>query len=88
MHSTNCPMISGFSGFPKFIQSVIAIGSAPDATILRQVSTTACFPPSYGLCLQYVGEQSVLIAIPLLVPCTLTTAASEPGRTTVSAITM
>ena len=68
MHSTNCPIISGFSGLPKFIQSVIAIGRAPDATRFLQVSTTACLPPSYGLCLQYTGEQSVLIARPLLVP--------------------
>ena len=35
----------------KFILTIYekrvkAEGSAPDATILRQVSTTACFPPS------------------------------------------
>ena len=46
MHSTNWPMISGFSGLPKFIQSVMAIGRAPDAIKFLQVSTTACLPPS------------------------------------------
>jgi len=42
MHSTNCPMISGFSGFPKFIQSVIAIGSGT-AFIIAQLLDVQIF---------------------------------------------
>jgi hypothetical protein len=40
------PMVSGFSGLPKFRLSVMAIGSEPAAVRLRQASATACLPPS------------------------------------------
>ena len=46
--STNSPMISGRSGLPKFMQSVMASGSAPTAVRLRQHSATACLAPSRG----------------------------------------
>jgi len=48
MAFTSCPMISGFSGLPKFRLSVIASGLPPTAVMLRQASATACLPPSYG----------------------------------------
>ena len=41
-------MISGFSGLPKFMQSVIASGVAPVAVMLRHASATACAPPASG----------------------------------------
>ena len=44
----NSPMISGFSGLPKFMLSVSASGSAPTAVRLRQLSATACMPPRTG----------------------------------------
>src|SRR3954469_15736937 len=66
----------------------MASGLAPTAVMLRQASATACLAPSYGSALQYRGVTSVVIASPLLVPCTRTTAASPPGRCTVSAPTM
>jgi hypothetical protein len=48
MTAANCPMISGFSGLPKFMLSVSASGRAPVAIRLRQASATACLPPSSG----------------------------------------
>ena len=48
MQPTNWPIISGFSGLPKFILFVIASGRAPVAVILRQASATACAPPISG----------------------------------------
>src|SRR3972149_6961072 len=39
---------SGFSGFPKFRQFVIAWGRAPTATRFRHTSSTAVAPPRYG----------------------------------------
>ena len=45
---TSCPIISGFSGLPKFKLSVEAIGFAPTAQRLRNASATACLPPSNG----------------------------------------
>ncbi len=44
----NWPMISGRSGLPKFMLSVIASGRAPTAVRLRQASATACAAPWYG----------------------------------------
>ena len=41
MAAANWPMISGFSGLPKFMLSVIASGRAPTAVRLRQASATA-----------------------------------------------
>jgi hypothetical protein len=46
--AANWPMISGFSGLPKFMLSVMASGVAPVAVMLRQASATACLPPSSG----------------------------------------
>ena len=51
MAPTSWPMISGFSGLPKFRLSVAASGVAPQATRLRQASATACLPPSNGFAL-------------------------------------
>ena len=48
MLAANWPMISGFSGLPKFMLSVIASGRAPTADRLRQASATACIPPVSG----------------------------------------
>ena len=48
MQPTNSPMTCGFSGLPKFRQSVIASGRAPTAQRLRQASATACMPPRTG----------------------------------------
>ena len=45
---TNWPMISGRSGLPKFMLSVMASGSAPTAVRLRQVSATAWIVPISG----------------------------------------
>lgn len=45
---TNCHIISGFSGFPKFKQSVIARGLAPLIATFLHASTTACIPPRKG----------------------------------------
>ena len=42
------PITSGRSGLAKFKLSVMAIGSAPTAVRLRQVSTTACLVPMTG----------------------------------------
>ena len=39
-------MISGFSGLPKFRQSVRPIGSAPEQATLRADSQTAIIPPT------------------------------------------
>ena len=46
--AANWPMISGFSGLPKFMLSVIASGRAPTAVRLRHASATACAPPASG----------------------------------------
>ena len=43
--STNCHMISGRSGLPKFKQSVNPIGSAPEHTRFRAASATAHLAP-------------------------------------------
>ena len=41
-------MTSGFSGQPKFRQSVTAIGTAPVTATLRYASARASCAPSYG----------------------------------------
>jgi hypothetical protein len=46
--AANWPMISGFSGLPKFMLSVTASGRAPTAERFRQASATAWRPPSSG----------------------------------------
>ena len=48
MQAANWPMISGRSGLPKFMLSVIASGRAPVAVMLRQASATAWAPPVSG----------------------------------------
>src|SRR3990170_2732309 len=83
-----CHMTSGLSGFPKFRQSVRAIGRAPLAARLRAASATAILAPALGSRKQYRELQSTVRARPLSVPFILTTAASEPGQTTVSVLTM
>src|SRR5688500_8094959 len=62
MQPANCAMISGFSGLPKLRLLVTARGVAPVAQILRQLSATACLPPSAGSARQYLGLQSDVIA--------------------------
>ena len=44
----NCHITSGFSGLPKFRQSLIASGRAPVTQTLRAASATACWVPTYG----------------------------------------
>ena len=46
--SLNWKNTSGFSGFPKFRQSVMPSGSAPVHATLRAASATVALPPSYG----------------------------------------
>ena len=46
--STNCAMISGRSGLPKFKLLVAATGSAPTVDRLRQHSATSNLAPSRG----------------------------------------
>ena len=77
--STNCHMISEFSGLPKFKQLVIAKGSPPDAIIFLQDSATAIDVPIFGSKLQYDELQLVVKQTPFLVPLILITAESEPG---------
>ena len=48
MAAANWPMISGFSGLPKFMLSVSASGRAPTAVRLRQASATAWQAPTSG----------------------------------------
>jgi len=59
---------SGFSGVPKFRQSVTATGSAPVQTTLRAASATAIAPPAYGSRKQKRPLQSVASAMPRWVP--------------------
>ena len=67
-HSTNSPIFFSFSGFPKFKQLVIAIGSAPTEIRFLQLSHTTCFPPVRGWAKQYVAEESTLAATAFSVP--------------------
>ena len=79
---SNCHMMSGRSGFPKFRQSVTPIGCARRSTLtFRAASATASMPPTYGFKRQYRLLPSVVTAKALFVPLMRTTAASEPGRT-------
>ena len=88
MQAANWPMISGFSGLPKFRQSVIASGVAPTAVRLRQASATACRPPSTG-----IGEAVARRAVrgngdALRRAEDAQHGGVAPGRCTVEAITM
>src|SRR5215813_13310354 len=76
-------MTSGFSGLPKLRQLVTPIGCAPEAARLRAASATALTVPTYGSRRQRRLLQSSVIATAFCVPSSRTTAASEPGRTTV-----
>src|SRR4028118_1462557 len=49
MQPATWPMISGRSGLPKFMLSVIASGRAPTAGRLRHVSAAAWAPPVSGV---------------------------------------
>src|SRR5215813_8563161 len=81
-------MTSGFSGLPKFRQSVIARGRAPVHAIERAASATARAAPRYGSSAQKNGLTSLFKASALLVPFTRTRAASPPGLSTVLVPTM
>ncbi len=48
-HSLNCHITSGFCGFPKFKQSVMAFGTAPVMATFRPLSITAAAAPNCGL---------------------------------------
>ncbi len=48
----NCQNTSGFSGFPKFRQSVIPSGTAPQAIMFLAASATAWAAPCHGSRLQ------------------------------------
>src|SRR5262245_34056964 len=80
--ASNWAMTSGFSGLPKFRQSVIASGRAPTAATERAASATAIAPPRYGSAAQKNGLTSLFIATPFFVTLTRVTAASPAGRTT------
>ncbi len=86
--ASNWAMTSGFSGLPKFRQSVIASGRAPTQATERAASATAIAPPRYGSIAQKKGLTSLFIAMPFFVPLTRMTAASPPGRWTVFDWTM
>ena len=79
--------VEPFSGFGKFRQFVIAAGRAPTHATFRAASNTAAAPPARGSSRQWRSAQSVLSATARVVPGIRTTAASPPGRTTVSAPT-
>ena len=87
-HSTNSPIFFSFSGFPKFKQFVIAIGSAPTEIKFLQLSHTICFPPDKGWAKQYKADESTDAATALDVPWILTTPESPPGFWIVSPITV
>ena len=53
---------SGFSGFPKFRQFVIAWGRPPTDTRLRHTSSTAVAPPRYGSRAVYAPVDEAAIA--------------------------
>ena len=86
--STNCHMMSGRSGLPKFRQLVAPIGSAPAQATLRAASATARRPPSRGSSQAWRPLPSTDIARARPVPLTRTTAAPRPGRATVLVRTM
>src|SRR5207247_10002638 len=53
---------SGFSGLPKFRQSVSACGLAPTDTRFRHTSSTAVAPPRYGSIAVKAGVEVTAIA--------------------------
>ncbi|OPZ62382.1 MAG: hypothetical protein BWY85_02110 [Firmicutes bacterium ADurb.Bin506] len=69
---------------PKFRQFVTANGRAPEHARFRAASATAWAAPLQGSSQQYLELQSAVSATPRLVPGTLSTAASEPGPSTVA----
>ena len=75
--------MSNFSGFPKFKQSVNAIGSAPVQAKFLHASATDIIPPMNGSRKHNRLLPSVVNAMPLEVFLTLNTAASPPGPSTV-----
>ena len=83
MASANCQRISGRSGEPKFMQSVSPIGSPPAQDTLRAASQTAIAAPRRGSRNTCRPLPSVATASARRVPFTRSTAASEPGRTSV-----
>src|SRR6516162_5944530 len=83
MVSENCPIISGFSGLPKFRQLVAATGVAPVQETLRDASATACIAPSLGSSQHQRPLPSSAMASARLLPLILIKPASAPGPSTV-----
>ena len=81
--SANCQRISGRSGEPKFKQSVTPRGAPPEQETLRAASHTAMAAPCRGSRKTWRPFPSVDTASARRVPLTRSTAASEPGRTSV-----
>ena len=85
---TNWPMISGFSGLPKFRLSVVASGFAPDGGQVAIGLGHRLLAAFHRVCAHVArrhvrGEDKRLV-----VPCTRTMPAPRPGPRTVSAMTM
>src|ERR1044071_5685495 len=64
--SRNCQKFSTLYGLPKFKQSVMANGRAPEQVRFRAASATAILPPARGSSAQYSELQSVVAARILL----------------------
>ncbi len=77
--SLSSPSLSGFSGFPKFRQSVRAFGIAPTATTLRQASSTEDMPPLYGSSAVNHGLHPMAAASPLRLEGTGRRTEASPG---------
>src|SRR6267142_143167 len=88
MTSENWPMISGFSGLPKFRQLVAATGSAPVHDTLRAASATLWLAPSRGLSQHQRPLPSSDIARARFEPLMHMSPASAPGPSTVFDCTM
>src|SRR2546427_116492 len=81
--SANCQRIWGRSGEPKFMRSVTPSGRPPAPDRLRAASHPAMAAPRRGSRKTWRPLPSVEIAIARRVPLMRSTAASEPGRTSV-----
>src|SRR6267378_5293276 len=88
MTAENWPMISGFSGLPKFRQLVAATGSAPVHDTLRAASATLWLAPSRGLSRHQRPLPSSDMARARFEPLIRMSPASAPGPSTVFDCTM
>ena len=86
--SRNSPSLSGFSGLPKFRQSVNALGLAPTATMFLQVSSMQDMPPLYGSASVNQGLQPMAAASPLYLSGTGLRTLASPGPVSLSGPTM